>query len=291
MHLPVACLCVPIPSLQLVDLPGNPRPQSISWPALQPKHLVQREIQSTAHHFQPASNDRYREEAFEDLLYKFRLIPNLNSSVIARRGNLFARRIFNALTATFNERTAMSEPPPSATKTEDTADFSTNLNEDGDATQPTAEILNALDQLNSDTTPNSQESIKLEQQPPKEEELQQPHLSEWESLRNRLRDNPHDPEGWSKLVELAENSGEIEEIKETYESLFEIYPNTVCQLPASASCLISDTLFDIKSSAQIAYLNHFMIPGSFGTAEAIFKKILRSSPSVDLWKFYLTYVR
>jgi len=124
----------------------------------------------------------------------------------------------------------MSEPPPSATKTEDFADSSANLNEDGDATQPTAEILNALDQLNSDTIPNSRESINT----PKEEEThQQPHLSEWESLRNRLRDNPYDPEGWCKLVELAENSGEIEEIKETYESLLEIYPNTVCQLPAS----------------------------------------------------------
>jgi len=128
----------------------------------------------------------------------------------------------------------MSEAPPSATKTEDSADFSTNLNGDGDATQPTAEILNALDQLNSDTAPNSQESIKTEQQLPKEEEVhQQLQLSEWESLRSRLRDSPHDPEGWSKFVELAENSGEIEEIKETYESLLEIYPNTVCQLPAS----------------------------------------------------------
>jgi cleavage stimulation factor subunit 3 len=131
----------------------------------------------------------------------------------------------------------MSEPPPSATKTEDSADISTNLNGDGDTTEPTADILNALNQLNSDTVPtapNSQESIKAEEQQPKEEEVpQQPQLSEWESLRNRLRDSPHDPEGWTKLVELAENSGEIEEIKETYESLLETYPNTVCQSPAS----------------------------------------------------------
>jgi cleavage stimulation factor subunit 3 len=131
----------------------------------------------------------------------------------------------------------MSEPPPSATKTEDSTDFSANLSGDGDATEPTADILNALNQLNSDTiptAPNSQEIIKAEEQQPKQEEVpQQPQLSEWQLLRNRLRDSPHDPEGWIKFVELAENSGEIEQIKETYESLLETYPNTVCQLPAS----------------------------------------------------------
>jgi len=182
----------------------------------------------------------------------------------------------------------MSEPPPSATKTED---FSTDLNGDGDTTQPTTDILNALDQLNAVTAPNSLEDINAKQEPKEEEVPQQPQLSEWESLRNRLRDSPHDPEGWSKFVDLAENSGEIEEIKSTYESLLETYPNTVCQLPVSHPVRFSDTLLDIKSSAQIAYLNHFTIPGSFGVAETIFKRMLRSSPSVDLWKFYLTYVR
>lgn len=123
----------------------------------------------------------------------------------------------------------MSEPPSSATKTEDSVDFSTNMNGGGDATQSTPEILNALDQLNSDTVPNSQENIK--EQPKEEEMPQEPALSEWQTLRNRLRDSPHDSEGWYKLVELAESSGEIDEIKETYEALLETYPNTVCQLP------------------------------------------------------------
>lgn len=130
----------------------------------------------------------------------------------------------------------MSEPPPSATKTEDSGDFSTELNGDGDTTQPATDILNALDQLNTDTAPNSQEDVlkgEQEQQPKEEDVPQLPQLSEWETLRNRLRDSPHDPEGWTRLVELAENSGEIKEIKETYESLLKTYPNTVCQLPAS----------------------------------------------------------
>ena len=49
---------------------------------------------------------------------------------------------------------------------------------------------------------------------------------------------------------------------------------------------------NIKLSAEIAYLNHFLNPGLFQYyAKALFKRFLRTSPTVDLWKFYLTYVR
>lgn len=125
----------------------------------------------------------------------------------------------------------MSEPPPTSAKTEDSVDYSP-LNGDGDATHPAEDILNVLNQLNSDTAPNSQESIDNEQ-PKQEQEVQQPKpfISEWQLLRDRLHESPHDPEGWNRLVELAENSGNINEIKETYETLLETYPNTVCQLP------------------------------------------------------------
>jgi hypothetical protein len=97
-----------------------------------------------------------------------------------------------------------------------------------DQTQPTAEILNVLEQL-VPTAPNSQEQNPTAEgstTPP-------PPRSEWQILRDKLRENPYDPEGWNKLVELAENSGELEEIKETYESLLEVYPNTVCHSPST----------------------------------------------------------
>jgi hypothetical protein len=54
--------------------------------------------------------------------------------------------------------------------------------------------------------------------------------SEWDSLRAQLRESPLNPDGWLKLVELAEDSGDLEKIKETYESLLQTYPNTVCNL-------------------------------------------------------------
>ena len=49
--------------------------------------------------------------------------------------------------------------------------------------------------------------------------------------------------------------------------------------------------FVIKAVIQIAYLNHYLTPPLFQKAEALFARFLRPSPSVELWKFYLTYVR
>ena len=54
--------------------------------------------------------------------------------------------------------------------------------------------------------------------------------SEWDILRAQLRESPLNPEGWLKLVELAEDSGDLEKIKETYEALLQTYPNTVRNL-------------------------------------------------------------
>jgi hypothetical protein len=49
--------------------------------------------------------------------------------------------------------------------------------------------------------------------------------------------------------------------------------------------------FFCQSAAQIAYLNHYLRPTQFPLAETLFKRFLKTSPCVDLWKFYLTYVR
>ncbi|GJJ07957.1 hypothetical protein Clacol_002164 [Clathrus columnatus] len=96
-------------------------------------------------------------------------------------------------------------------------------------------------------------------------------LPEYEALQKRLEKNRFDPTSWNRLIDLAEESGDLEKIKQAYESLLSAYPN------------IAD--------AQIAYLEHFMQPGLYPHAEALFNRFLRPSPSVQLWKFYLTYVR
>ncbi|KAI0002909.1 hypothetical protein BJV74DRAFT_814041 [Russula compacta] len=156
--------------------------------------------------------------------------------------------------------------------------------------QTTADILQVLQKLQaqqsaSPPSPQTASFIpKPELQPqsisvlPKEEPqpatatVPEEPVSEWDSLRASLRENPYDIEGWNKLVRLAEDSGDLEKIKDAYESLLKMYPNTW--------------------SAQIAYLNHFLVPGHFKFAEDnLFTRFLRTSPAVELWKFYLTYIR
>ncbi|KAF8632394.1 hypothetical protein AX17_004835 [Amanita inopinata Kibby_2008] len=98
------------------------------------------------------------------------------------------------------------------------------------------------------------------------------NMSEFDALFAKLKEKPHDPEGWRRLVDHAEQSGDIEKIRAAFDGLLKQYPNT--------------------SSAQIRYINQFLADQStFSEAEELFKKFLRTSPCVDLWKFYLNYVR
>ncbi|GBE79055.1 hypothetical protein BKA93DRAFT_785197 [Sparassis latifolia] len=172
----------------------------------------------------------------------------------------------------------MSEPPPVVPKADNAED--TSIYAEDDKTQPTEEILNALRQLDSSlATPSVQNSGGDVGQEPKEEPKQEPTpppQSEWDALRAHLREKRYDADGWQNLVNIAEDSGDIEKIKDTYEGLLEAYPNT--------------------SSAQIAYLDHFLDnpnqdPDTAASSVALFKRFLRTSPSVELWKFYLSYIR
>ncbi|KAJ7983053.1 Suf-domain-containing protein [Mycena polygramma] len=97
-------------------------------------------------------------------------------------------------------------------------------------------------------------------------------LSDYDALMARLKESPHDPESWKRLVDEAETSGDIVRIREAYDALLAQYPNT--------------------ASAQTAYIDHFLnSPSSYGEAEELLNKFLRTSPSAELWKFYLDYVR
>jgi cleavage stimulation factor subunit 3 len=124
----------------------------------------------------------------------------------------------------------MSEPPtfdPIAEDLSETNSF--------DKTLPAEEIQNDLEQITR-TAPNSQELIQQQQQ----QDVPTVPRSEWETIRDQLREKPHDPSAWNKLVLLAESSGDIEKIKESYEELLEVYPNTVCCF--SCGCKISRPL-------------------------------------------------
>ncbi|KZP19108.1 Suf-domain-containing protein [Athelia psychrophila] len=163
----------------------------------------------------------------------------------------------------------MSEPPPPISPVESIDQKPQD--EHGNDTLPIEETLQVLEQL--DTAPNSQEDVltPTTQQPKEEPKTPPAQLSEWQLLLDRLRDAPHDPEGWNRLVDLAENSGTLEEVKGAYDALLEVYPNT--------------------AQAQIAYIGHYADAGLFTDAQKLFRGALLASPAVELWRFYLTYVR
>ncbi|KIO34711.1 hypothetical protein M407DRAFT_63724 [Tulasnella calospora MUT 4182] len=92
-----------------------------------------------------------------------------------------------------------------------------------------------------------------------------------QDAQTRIAKNFHDHDAWKDYLSLAENTADLDTIRDAYEEALKVFPNT--------------------ASLQIAYLTHFLTPPLFQRAEALFARFLRPSPSVELWKFYLTYVR
>ncbi|KAJ7738637.1 Suf-domain-containing protein [Mycena metata] len=97
--------------------------------------------------------------------------------------------------------------------------------------------------------------------------------SDFNTLMGCLKGNPHDPERWKRLVDVAESSGDVPRIREAYDALLKQYPNT--------------------ASAQIAYLRHFTnnTTPTRSDAKELLNRFLHASPSTELWNLYLTYVR
>lgn len=51
--------------------------------------------------------------------------------------------------------------------------------------------------------------------------------SNFDALFAELRERPHNPDEWRHLVELAEQTGEVEKIRTVFDVLLKQYPNTV----------------------------------------------------------------
>ena len=115
-------------------------------------------------------------------------------------------------------------------------------------------------------------------------------LTPLDAARAKIHADKHDLQAWQDYVMAAEQTAELDVIKEVYEELLQTFPNTVCTVCGFNRLKILIHLV-WQSSAQIAYLSHFLTPPLFQQAEGLFSRFLRPSPSVDLWKFYLTYVR
>ncbi len=154
-----------------------------------------------------------------------------------------------------------------------------------DVVQTTADILQVLQKLQAQQsvppptpqtasfTPDPEPQPQPQPQSPPvsalpKEEPQTPaavvpgeSVSDWDALRTSLRESPHDTEGWNKLVRLAEDSGDLENIKEAYESLLKMYPNTVRNLQSVVKNVLLTRLRPVVCSNSIS--QPLSRPGSF----------------------------
>ena len=90
-------------------------------------------------------------------------------------------------------------------------------------------------------------------------------------LEDRVKQEPRDGEAWLALIEEAQSRENMDDTRRLYDQFFDIFPN--------------------QGRQWIAYADLELAHSNFAQVEAIFTRCLRSTPSVDLWKFYLSYTR
>ncbi|KAG0050796.1 mRNA 3'-end-processing protein rna14 [Gryganskiella cystojenkinii] len=92
-----------------------------------------------------------------------------------------------------------------------------------------------------------------------------------EVLEQRINEDPFDTDAWLTVLHEAEREGEVAKVREAYERFLKVFPT-------SSRHWIQYAEFELKHQ-------------HFTEVEAIFQRCLRSVLSVELWKFYLNYIR
>ncbi|CAO1612636.1 unnamed protein product [Parajaminaea phylloscopi] len=97
-------------------------------------------------------------------------------------------------------------------------------------------------------------------------------------LLARIEEEPRNAEAWLTLLadsesRLAEGSPDwdVEQVRQTYEKFLEVYPNAARQWQA--------------------YIDFELGLSNFAQVEQLFTRCLQSTPSVSLWRSYLSYTR
>lgn len=83
--------------------------------------------------------------------------------------------------------------------------------------QEAAQLAQAMETSPSNTQENAE----------KPAEPDAPPLPEYEALQQHLEKNRFDPASWNRLIDLAEETTDLEKLKQAYESLLLAYPNIV----------------------------------------------------------------
>ncbi|KAI8071752.1 hypothetical protein BC940DRAFT_293627 [Gongronella butleri] len=97
------------------------------------------------------------------------------------------------------------------------------------------------------------------------------HSQRRERLEQRLSANEEDIDAWESLLSDASQTGDVPAIRDVYERLLKVFPTS--------------------AKHWIGYLEMELGYSNFTEAEALFTRCLKSVLSVDLWKFYLSYIQ
>ncbi|KAJ3154879.1 mRNA 3'-end-processing protein rna14 [Geranomyces michiganensis] len=104
-----------------------------------------------------------------------------------------------------------------------------------------------------------------------QQRMQSQRLEKFQKLKSRTQRSPWDIDGWTSWLAEAHLKGDPELVREVYDKLLEQFPTA--------------------SKYWIAYAEFEQKHRAFDRVEAIFGRCLRNVPSLELWKFYLNYVR
>ncbi|UZJ53960.1 hypothetical protein CBS101457_003280 [Exobasidium rhododendri] len=91
------------------------------------------------------------------------------------------------------------------------------------------------------------------------------------SLKRRIETDRRDGEAWLALINDTSIRADLQEIRLVYEDFFKVFPNAARQWQDYAAIELANS--------------------EFQNVESIFTRCLRSTPSTELWRFYLSYTR
>ncbi|GAO46479.1 hypothetical protein G7K_0710-t1 [Saitoella complicata NRRL Y-17804] len=103
---------------------------------------------------------------------------------------------------------------------------------------------------------------------PKRKRLANDHIGQ---LQDRIAADPKDFDAWKSLIEEQEEKEKFDDARETYERFLKLYP--------------------LAGPMWISYLKMELAQDDHVRAQTIFTKCLRSVLDLDLWRFYLDYIR
>ncbi|CAO3673036.1 unnamed protein product [Rhizopus microsporus] len=92
-----------------------------------------------------------------------------------------------------------------------------------------------------------------------------------EKLEARIRESKYNIEAWNALINDIQQTGDLDAIRDVYERFLSVFPTS--------------------PKHWLAYLELELKYSNFNEVEALFTRCLKTVLSVDLWKFYLGYIR